>query len=69
MTTSRTTFDQLAIRALLKGDEAARITKAARIAIGDVCPGCDATDTDIEDNGFGEFRCVACDHRWGEDAA
>lgn len=32
-------------------------------ATGSQCPECDSRDT--EDNGYTEYRCCACDHRWG----
>lgn len=33
------------------------------IEAGFICPECGSHKT--EDNGFKEYRCVDCDHRWG----
>ena len=61
-----TTYDQLAARALLgAGTIDIRLVEQASIAIGQMCPECGTTDT--EDNGYSEYRCVECDHRWGFD--
>jgi hypothetical protein len=35
------------------------------VACGSACPDCGSRDT--EDNGAAEYRCCACDHRWGND--
>lgn len=64
------TFDQLAARILLS-NESQTVKQAAlrglavrgSIAVGAVCPECGGADT--EDNGGTEYRCIACDHRWG----
>lgn len=36
------------------------------VASGSVCPDCNSRDT--EDNGASEYRCSACDHRWGTES-
>ena len=43
------------------GPEEALIVR--RIACGEQCPECSSATT--ESNGSSEYRCVACDHRWG----
>lgn len=37
--------------------------KALSHAVGAECPDCGSRET--EDNGSTEYRCCACDHRWG----
>jgi len=44
-----------------EGYEESRITR--RIASGEQCPECSSAS--VESNGGSEYRCVACDHRWG----
>lgn len=39
--------------------------KHAQVLRGQRCPECDGTA--CESNGHAEYRCVACDHRWGWD--
>jgi hypothetical protein len=39
--------------------------KHAQALRGERCPECDCTQT--ESNGSTEYRCCACDHRWGRD--
>ena len=65
MTTA--TYDALAVRARLRGDKAMlkRLAHDAAVAAGAECPACGSRET--EDNGFAEYRCCACDHRWGVD--
>lgn len=71
------TFDTMAARILLTETSPARRqallrkgAEQARQAIGEQCPECFSEST--EDNGHTgrhvEFRCVACDHRWGPGA-
>jgi hypothetical protein len=38
---------------------------SAAVASGRECPECSSQET--ESNGGTEYRCVACDHRWGID--
>lgn len=42
---------------------AKRLAQAITYAVGSECPECGSRDT--EDNGASEYRCCACDHRWG----
>lgn len=67
------TYDQLAVRLLLDGNEKG-LTQLARHAAreiaylcGDKCPNCGAT-TGILGNDHGEFHCCECDHQWGVDS-
>lgn len=60
-------YDALAVRALLRGDAALleRLAHDAAVAAGEECPDCGNRET--ESNGYTEYRCCACDHRWGVD--
>jgi transposase-like protein len=40
-----------------------RAADRAAMMCGLTCPECNSADT--ESNGYTEFRCDACDHRWG----
>lgn len=57
-------YDQLAVRYLLDGKPGLQaLMREAAQAVGSECPECGSRDT--EDNSASEYRCVACDHRWG----
>lgn len=61
-----TTFEQIIARELLAGRRVLpALRREARAAIGEECPECGMRDT--ESNGGTEYRCCACDHRWGFD--
>jgi hypothetical protein len=60
------TYDQIAARHLLAGRPIPQaLVRESAAAAGSECPECGARDT--EDNGSTEYRCCACDHRWGVD--
>ncbi len=41
----------------------AKLARQTSVTCGSVCPDCGSSNT--EDNGCTEYRCCACDHRWG----
>lgn len=58
------TYDQIALSYLLQGKPVpAPLVREAAASSGLVCPECGCGRT--EDNGSTEYRCCACDHRWG----
>lgn len=58
------TYDQIAARHILAGRPIPQaLLRDAAQASGEVCPDCGHTET--ESNGSTEYRCCACDHRWG----
>jgi hypothetical protein len=58
------TFDQAALPYLLAGKPIpATLVRDASAAAGSLCPECGHTETEC--NGHDEYRCCACDHRWG----
>lgn len=60
------TLDQIAARHLLAGRPIPQtLVREAAQAAGSECPDCGCRET--EDNGGTEYRCTACDHRWGFD--
>ena len=46
-----------------KATTAAALAEALSVAVGEQCPECGSRQ--CEDNGATEYRCAACDHRWG----
>lgn len=60
--TKSATLDQLALFASLRGDDA-ELQRLYRI--GELCPDCDAET--IEHGVGGVFRCVSCNHQWGDE--
>lgn len=60
------TYDQAAMTYLLAGRPIPQsLLKDAERALGKECPDCGHNET--ESNGSTEYRCCACDHRWGFD--
>jgi hypothetical protein len=60
------TYDQAAASYLLAGKPIPQaLLRDAAQAFGEECPECGNSDT--ESNGSTEFRCCACDHRWGHE--
>lgn len=61
-----TTYDAVAAGYLLAGKAVPeRLVREAAQAAGEECPECRCRDT--ESNGSTEYRCTACDHRWGRE--
>jgi transposase-like protein len=46
----------------------ATLHRALRHATGTECPECRSESTECN-GGRGEYRCVECDHRWGDDGS
>ena len=68
--TRRVTFDQLALGALMRNDQAElqRLNKLVQHAIGASCPECGAGHDQIEGNGDNSaFLCLACEWQWDAD--
>ena len=65
--TKYVTLDQLATFALLRRDdsELKRLYRITQSMIGELCPACDAET--IEHGVGGVFRCVSCNHQWGDE--
>lgn len=73
-----TTFDQIAARILLSGGSPEQKQAAlaagmreARISMGNECPecGCTVNEWNGHTGRSEEFRCTACDHRFGPGTA
>ena len=61
-----TTYDYVAARYLLAGQPIPQaLLRDAAAAAGEECPDCGGRET--ESNGYTEYRCCACDHRWGHE--
>lgn len=61
------TYDQIAANQLLQGKQLKKaLVREVAQAVGEECPECGGRVT--EDNGGTEYRCCACDHRWGFDS-
>jgi len=61
-----TTYDEVAFRYLLANRPIPQaLLRDAAQAAGGECPDCGSRDT--ESNGGTEYRCCACDHRWGHE--
>lgn len=57
-------YDALAFRQILEtGSVSPALVREASQAAGEECPDCQCRET--ESNGSTEYRCCACDHRWG----